>query len=196
MLRLLMLNNSYCKPSSKSRSGFCRLLDFVTASAATFLLALVFSAPAIATNNDHEKPIHIEAGKLVIKEKQGISHYSGHVKISQGSRIISGDSVSIHSENSKISKIIIKGTPASFSQLNELNEKTQASAEEMVFYVDNEILVMTKNAILQQKGNVFSSEKISYNTADDIMIAGDSNTPDNERVKITIHPKKDSHTNQ
>lgn len=186
MLRSLMLN----KPCKYNRYTAYQLLAFIS----MIFSACAFSPIAAAINNDSDKPIHIEAGKLVIKEKQGVSYYTGHVKITQGSRIISGDSITIHAKDSEISKIIIKGSPASFSQINEQNETTRASANQMIFYVKKDLLVMTKNALFQQKDNVFKSEKISYNTAQDIMIAGNKNAPANERVKMTIHPKKDSQT--
>lgn len=178
------------KPCKQNRCTFYQLLAFMSMVLAT----LAFAPAATAVNTDSNKPIHIEAGKLVIKEKQGTSHYSGGVKITQGKRIISGDNITIHSKDSEISKIIIKGSPASFSQINEQNETTKASANQMVFYVKKDILVMTKNAVLQQKDSIFKSEKISYNTATDVMMAGDKDTPTDQRVKITIHPKKESPT--
>lgn len=159
---------------------------------ALLLLSYVFASFANANSSDQDKPIQVDAGKVVIKEKQGISYYSGGVKIHQGSRIISGDIITFYSKDNEISKIVIKGTPASFSQLNDQNEKIHASAKKMVFHVKKEVLVMTSEAVLQQNNNIFSSEKISYNTAKDIIMAGDKNAPANERVKITIHPKKEN----
>lgn len=178
------------KPLTQHRYSIYLLLAF----ASMLITTLAFSSTAFAINTDSDKPIQIDAGKLVIKEKQGISYYTGHVKITQGKRIISGDSITIHAKDSEITKIIIEGSPASFSQINDQNEKTQASANHMVFHVKKDILEMTKNAVLQQKDNVFKSEKISYNTANDVMMAGNKNAPANERVKITIHPKKDKQT--
>lgn len=178
------------KPRLHNRYTLYQLL----ACLSTAFIALVFPLNAAAINTDSEQPIQIEAGKLIVKEKLGISYYTGSVKITQGKRIIAGDSITIHSKDSEISKIIIKGEPASFSQINNDNEKTQASAHQMIFYVKKDILEMTKNAVLQQKDNIFKSEKISYNTANDVMMAGNKNAPTNERVKITIHPKKENQT--
>jgi len=148
-----------------------------------------------AISSDQNKPINIEAGNVVIKEKQGLAYYSGNVKITQGSRIIAGKTITIHSEKNEIIKIVINGQPASFSQLNEEGDKTTAQAKQLIFHVKDEILLMQNSAVLQQKDNVFRSEKISYNTAKDIMMAGDKNAPADERIKITIHPKKDAEKN-
>ena len=156
------------------------------------LIAITLPLTVNASSADSTKPIKIEAGKVVIKEKQGISYYSGKVKIAQGSRLISGETIRIYSKKNEITKIVIAGKPAFFSQLNDASEKTIARAKEMVFHVKKEILVLKKEAVLQQKDNIFRSERISYNTAKDIMMAGDKNAPANQRVKITIHPKKES----
>ena len=155
-------------------------------------LSLLITANAMASNTDHNQPMQIEAGKVILKEKQGISRYIGNVKITQGSRFILGDNITIHSNNGDVTKVIVKGQPASFSQLNDENEKVNASAHQMTFYTKTDILVLEENAILQQKDNVFKSEKISYNTAKDIITAGKHNGSTDERVKITIHPKKDN----
>jgi len=175
------------KSSNKNWSMFFTLcICFFTAS---------LSPVASAISSDQNKPINIEAGKVVIKEKQGLAYYSGNVKITQGSRIIAGKTLTIFSEKDEVVKIIIKGQPASFSQLNDEGDKTVAQAKQMTFHVKKEILLLQDNAILQQKDNVFRSEKISYNTAKDIMMAGDKNAPSEERIKITIHPKKDAEKN-
>jgi len=160
-----------------------------------FVLVNLFINNAVAREADGNLPMNIEADRMVINEKKGLSRYLGHVRISQGSRIISGDSIIIHSKNDKVNKVVIKGKPASFIQLNDNNEQTHASSLEMIYLVDKEILIMQQQAVLKQKDNVFKSERISYNTAKDIISAGDpSGAPaDNEsqRVKITLHPQKD-----
>ena len=158
-------------------------------------ISTLLSPAASAISTDRHKPINIEAGNVIIKEKQGLAYYSGNVKITQGSRIIAGKTITIHSKESEVIKIIIKGQPATFSQLNDEGDKTVAEAKQMIFHVKKEILLLQNNAILQQKDNVFRSEKISYNTAKDIMMAGDKNAPADQRIKITIHPKKDAEKN-
>lgn len=182
MLKPSMSNNLFTnKLSCLFNAGICITIVF-------------FSSASFALSSDQNKPVDIEARKVIMKEKQGISHYSGGVKIIQGSRNISGDSITIHSKTEGISKVVIKGKPASFSQLNDEGDTTDASANEMIFYVKKDLLIMKQNAVLKQKDNIFRSEKISYNTAKDEISAGTQDAPDNERVKITIHPKKDKQT--
>jgi len=160
------------------------------------LTGLLISYESMALKADADQPMQIEADKVILKEKQGISRYLGHVTISQGSRKIIGDSITIFASNEKVDKVIIEGKPASFSQLNDDQEIIEASSHKMTFHAQTEIMVLEINAILQQKDNIFRSEKIIYNTAKDIMTAGDKDSTDPERVKITILPQKDSNTPQ
>jgi len=159
------------------------------------LMSLLINKTLIAREADGKLPMNIEADRMIINEKKGISRYLGRVSISQGSRKISGDSITVHSKNDKVNKVVIRGKPASFSQLNDNDEQTLASSLEMIYQVDQEILIMKQQAILKQKDNVFKSERITYNTAKDIISAGEqAGTPANnesQRVKITLHPQKD-----
>ncbi|MDH5516626.1 MAG: lipopolysaccharide transport periplasmic protein LptA [Gammaproteobacteria bacterium] len=160
------------------------------------LLLLTIATPLLvaALNTDNNQSMQINAGKLVIDEQQGTSIYSGTVTITQGSRIISGESITIFSKTDEITKIIIKGQPASFSQLNDKNETIKASGNEMIFYNGKDLLILKENAELQQKDNVFRSAEITYNTAKDVITAGNDDNAQDERVKITIHPNDESQT--
>jgi len=157
---------------------------------------LLFPLEIIAKSTDGDLPMNIEADKVILKEKKGISRYLGKVAITQGSRKISGDNITIYSNDTEVTKVVIKGKPASFSQLNDNDEKIEASSHSMVFHAKTEILVLETNAVLQQKDNIFRSDKITYNTAKDIITAGKKNGVENERVKITILPQKDNDTTQ
>lgn len=179
-----MLNKQYNKTSSALFA-----LSFV---AFTFF----FSPYASALNADRDQVMQIEAGKVVMKEKEGVSQYSGNVKITQGSRIISGESITVHSKDNEVTKVVIKGEPAFFSQLNDQNEEIKGQSNLMVFYADKDLLVMKTNAILQQKDNIFKSDKITYDTAKDIISAGNSDGADDKRVTITINPKEETKTPQ
>lgn len=155
------------------------------------ILSLFNANTVFARAADGSLPMNIEADRMIINEKKGISRYLGEVKITQGSREISGDSITIHSKNDKVNRVVIIGKPASFNQLNDADEKIHASSLEMVYLVDKEILILKQQAVLKQKDNVFKSERISYNTAKDIISAGDQTGKEDQRVKITIHPQKD-----
>ena len=59
------------------------------------LLALFYSTLATAKTADKDAPLHIEADQVEMRERDDTSIYRGHVKITKGSLIISGDTIII-----------------------------------------------------------------------------------------------------
>lgn len=158
----------------------------------TGILFWLLSCQAIALPSDQDKPIQIEAGKVEMNEKEGTSRYSGGVRITQGSRLLTGDEILIESTDNKIDKITISGKPAHFSQMTIENETVEASSYTMVFHAKTEILELTEQAVLKQKDNTFQSEHIAYDANKDVVTAGQPDTDSEKRVKITLHPEKDT----
>ncbi|VAW62005.1 hypothetical protein MNBD_GAMMA08-2912 [hydrothermal vent metagenome] len=162
------------------------------------LCALCFNVNTYAKKVDKEAPINIEADQLEMREKEGISIYKGHVIATKGSIKINGDKLIIKHKNGVLNKINIYGKPATFYQLNDLNETISAESYFMEYRAKTGMLEMKQKALLLKNKNRFSSEHIIYNTHKDIVKAGNGNTtstPDTgaekNRVKITIHPEAD-----
>jgi len=160
-----------------------------------FLLFLSASFNIHAKSADDKAPLHIEADQLEMREKDDISIYTGHVKITRGSMIVTGDKVVIKNSNGKLQNIHINGRPATFHQLNDLDEEISAESYSMDYQASTGILELKEKAILLKNKNRFSSEHIIYNTLKDIVKAG-KNTPtlqtspqDSPKVKITIYPE-------
>ena len=148
-----------------------------------------------AQSSDREQPLHIEADSVELREKDGFSTYRGNVKITQGSLIIIGDMITIFSPQNELKKIVITGSPASFRQLNDEQQEVKATGFEMIYQADKELMTMTKQASLLQHKNLFKSERILYDMAQDIVNAGSEDSTDSsERVTITLHPKKSDTT--
>ncbi len=160
------------------------------------LIALFFAPPGSAKTSDTDQPVRIEADSVEINEQQGVSIYRGHVRISKGSMLIRGDLIHIHQADRGIEKILVRGQPANFRQLNDQEKEVSAQSREMTYNADSGILVMKKDAILVQSGNRFTSEHIVYDTRKDIVQAGRGESSveegDSPRVTITIQPKKDT----
>ena len=161
-----------------------------------FLLFIyLVSTPLFAQNTDKEAPIHIEADRVEMHERDDLSIYKGNVKITKGSIRISGDKILIKNSDGKLDHIKVNGTPATFFQLNDLNEEISAQSIEMKYLAKNSMLELKQQALLVKNQNRFSSEYIIYDAHNDIVKAGNDNkTNSNEqpRVKITLHPERAS----
>jgi len=159
------------------------------------LFALLYNISAFSKSTDKDAPLHIEADQLEIREKDSVSIYNGHVKITKGTMKISGDKIIIKNKNGSLYKIHINGTPATFYQLNDIDEVISAESYIMDYEAKTGLLELKEKALLLKNKNRFSSEHIIYNTLDDIVKAGNHNKPDSQetpRVKITIHPEPQS----
>jgi len=157
-----------------------------------FLIALLFTMNAFAKSTDNDAPLHIEADQLEMRENDSESIYSGNVKITKGSMRITGDKIIIKNKDGRLHKIHIDGKPATFYQLNDLEEEISAESHFMDYKAETGILELKEKALLLKNKNRFSSEHIIYNTLKDIVKAGNNNTSTLEetpRVKITIYPE-------
>lgn len=160
-----------------------------------FLFALLYNVNAASKSTDKEAPLHIEADQLEMREKDNMSIYSGNVKIVKGTMKISGDKIIIKNKDGRLYKIHINGKPATYYQLNDLDEVISAESYIMDYEAKNGLLELKEKALLLKNKNRFSSEHIIYNTLEDIVKAGNHNMPDSQekpRVKITIHPEPQS----
>ena len=157
-----------------------------------FLLVFTFSSNAIALTDDSTKPINIQADSAEINDDTGISTYRGNVKITQGSTVLTGDTVILETANKKVKKIISEGKLSTFKQTTDDGRKINAEAEKMIYSITGNKIVLTKNAKLTEAGNTFASDKITFYTDKEIVTAGSSSG--NDRVNITVFPETEKET--
>jgi lipopolysaccharide export system protein LptA len=87
--------------SRRSRLGF--------RTAVLALLGSALAMPCMALPDDRQQPISIESDYAERNEKTGRTVYRGNVVISQGSVLIEAEEITLHVENSKISRIECTG---------------------------------------------------------------------------------------
>lgn len=155
--------------------------------ASTLLLSMVINNAA-ALEADKNAPILIEANQVAMAEKSGVSTYSGDVKLEQGSIKITAESIVVYTNEKKLQRIIATGKPALFSQLpNPESQRVQASANQVEYVSINGMLILLGNAKMQQGSNLFSGNKIEYDTTNNILTAKAS-AKSTQRVKAVIQP--------
>lgn len=156
------------------------------------------SLPAYGKSEDSNAPINIEADAVEMREAEGISTYTGNVKISRGSIEFSGDKVIINSQAGRVEQIEIEGQPATFYQLNDLNQDIRAQSLHMRYLAADDTLELNGQALLIKQQSRFSSEHIVYDAGRDMVTAGqlqgeptaDADAAEKPRVKVTLHPEE------
>ena len=153
----------------------------------TILVLGLISSPLLARPDDRDKPIHITADTAELNDKTGISVYRGDVEMIQGTTILTGDVITIHSPDKKVNKVISVGNLATYQETTTDGHIVYAEAEEMVYNrLENKIELFRRGKVTQQD-NVFRSEHIIYFIEEELIDAG---TP-KDRVNITILPDSD-----
>ncbi len=183
--------NEYMKQLFRNKTG-------LRTSLLLFILVLLFTLPALTWAADSIEKTFINADHMHMNIISGKSVYTGNVKISRGELVLTGDKVTVERSNEEIKRITVIGKPAQYNHVTEAGETIKAQSEHMLYIANQNKLVMTINAQLQQPDLKLSSQKITYDTEKKIVIAGgsdgtaatDTETKQTQRVNIIITPKK------
>ncbi len=151
-------------------------------------------AAALATGTvqalpaDHSQPIHIRADSVVVRQQQHVSIYQGHVRITQGTMVLTGDKVTVHhGMDGKPLTAVVVGTPATYSQQRTGTQPpVHARAQRIDYAADRGLLHLIGSARVQQGPDVVSGADIRYDIRTRrIEARGGAHGP----VHITIHPQ-------
>jgi len=146
--------------------------------------------------------IHVSADHMQLNIETGYSVYIGNVKISQGELVLTGDKVTLKTDKEEVQRMTVTGKPARYNHVTEKGETIEAESDSMVYTASENTLVMKGNAKLQQPDHKVTSQLITYDTLNKIVIAGTKggtgsvntgetgDNKDGSRVNITLTPKK------
>jgi lipopolysaccharide export system protein LptA len=148
-----------------------------------------------ALSADRQQPMHIEADRANIDDKQEVSVYGGNVIVTQGSMRVTSDKLTIYTKQGRLQRLIAVGNPATYQQRpDNKDQDVKAKAQEMEYYAGRNTIILTNGAKLWQGANTFTSNRIVYNVASDQVDAGDKAGGD--RVRIVIQPQPDQESKQ
>ncbi len=152
------------------------------------LLLSSFPVCSLALSTDRNQPMMIEADRAELNDGEGISVYHGNVRVTQGTLVLTGDTMTVYNKDDEVEKVVMDGNPATYKQRPDNKDKdVRAKALRMEYYTDPEYIILLKQAEVEQEGDRLRSERIEYDVAKDKVNAG-TNEP-NERVRITIQPR-------
>ncbi len=157
----------------------------------TLLICLLFSLYTQASSEipDEKQPITITADRLEVQEQRGISTYTGHVQIQQGSLELKGDTVTLIHPNGQLKMIKAHGTPARFKRFNQVEQSWLTGQANLIQYnVEHKTILLSGNAQIKQPGkHTITSSRIFYNIQQQTLMArGNQKTQD--RVSVTFEP--------
>lgn len=154
------------------------------------LLALAMPAMlAVALPDDRDQPIHITADKALRDEKKGVTIYTGHVVLVQGSMELEADTLTIYHTTEKADQMIAAGNPARMRQQPEANKGIVHAQGRVITYFRSEDKVnLRTDARIEQDGAVVSGDSIDYIIAKQLITAQSDKTQSDNRVQVVIPP--------
>lgn len=154
--------------------------------------------------SDADAEITIQSDRAELDRKSGTAVYSGNVVLEQGTLLINADQITLYSnQNQQLNKAVAKGKPAHFQQQMEGDKGlTKAQGHIITYLTLDKNISLLKEAVLEQEGNSFSGNQITYDIINESVSAkGQAGTqldPTGEqpssRIKMIIQPAKPAET--
>ena len=121
-----------------------------------------------ALESDQDEPITIESDQAELDQVAQVGTYTGNVVVSQGSFTLNADSMVVTVEDGALSHIVAKGDPTDFKQRPEGQTKdVLGGANQIDFYADSSLIVLTGKAWVKQGEDMVQSPKIEYEVKTD-----------------------------
>lgn len=164
----------------------------------TILLCLFLAIqPSIsfAERADREKPIQMEADRVVVDDQNQTSTFEGNVQMRQGTLLIEANKIVIVQEKSGASLLTATGEPAHFRQKRDgVDEYADGFGERIVYDSNAETANLFGKARVKREGDDVRGEHIIYSTKTGVFQVFGSEPDSAEtgksgRVTIVIQPK-------
>lgn len=165
-----------------------------------FVLAVLafISSTGQALPEDAQQEMIILSDSAELDRKAGIVIYKGNVVLTQGTLKIESDQLMIIRNGDVLEQAVAEGRPARYQQqINAEQGLTHAQGNRIDYFAVRKEVQITGNGHMQQEGNEFSGEKITYDIANEKVLAkatqthrgADAEPP--QRIKVVIQPEQE-----
>jgi len=161
------------------------------------LISTISSVSVQALPEDAQQEMTILSDSAELDRKAGIVIYKGNVVLTQGTLKIESDRLMILRNGNVLEKAVAEGKPAKYQQQISADQQlTHAHGNRIDYFAARKEVQITGDARMEQEGNEFSGEKITYDITNEKVVAKSSavtgsaeKTP--QRIKVVIQPEKD-----
>ena len=181
------------KSNSHERTGLFKLMKKTKRYGCTLLsvLLLTQAGTSWALSTDREQPIRIVSDSADIDDKSGIAIYKGSVVMTQGTTQLTGDIVTIKSQNRTVSEVIAVGKQAHYKEQQDGDQgEIKSWGNTIHYYIDKEKVVLLESARVEQKEDVVKGKRIDYDMKTQrISAQSDRKGSEGDRVEMLFQPK-------
>lgn len=165
------------------------LTNLIILKASLFIVAFL-GLPNQAWSEQNQ-PIQIEADQLDSQDAKGVTRYTGHVVITQGETIITGDQVELIHPERQLNTLTASGDPATFTHYDPLQQtKINGHAQTIIYYAKERKIHLIGHAFLAQHDtHKIQGPRLVYDLNSQTLQAG-STDQQTGRVRMTIEPQQ------
>lgn len=157
------------------------------------LLGALLALPTLAAalESDRQQPIQVQADRVEMDNRSGVSTYRGNVILDQGSLHMEADLLIVYRATAELDRIEAEGRPVRFRQRPEgATADVEGEALRLEYRAAEDRLLLQGAAWVQQGGDRFSGERIQYDTVlSRVQASGQDNG--SGRVHAIIQPRSE-----
>ena len=153
----------------------------------TFCLLNAVASPLLCLDSDRDQQIEIESDSAEFRELDGITIYTGNVRMEQGSILLLANQISIYTDSGEVTRLVATGKRAYYEQIpSPGQEKVIAQGNTIEYLLEQDVIYLIQNASLTQEGTTLNGNRITYDVRNHLLKA--NNQPGNAsgRVKVVI----------
>ena len=151
---------------------------------------------ALAENADRNKPINLDADQVTVDDGRHISTFTGNVRLSQGTLLITGDKIIVEQTVDGFKKMTAFGQTADFRQKQEgLDSYVEGHGERIEYDSARELVDIYGQASIKRGQDEVQGKHITYNIGTEIFkVEGDSSPASegepSQRVRAVLQPAR------
>ena len=154
-------------------------------------LYITASPPVQSLESDRDQQIEIESDSAEFRELEGVTIYSGNVRMSQGSILLLADQISIYTRDGDVSRLVATGNRAYYEQIPAAGrEKVVAQGQTIEYVLKDDVINLVQQASLTQEDATLKGNRITYDVRNHLLKAnsasGVGNQSSGERVRVVI----------
>jgi lipopolysaccharide export system protein LptA len=156
-----------------------------------FRLTLIFLGflplAVFALSTDKQQIAYLQADSAQINHLTGVGIYKGHVKLTQGSTVITADTLLTHTDKqNQIDQATAIGQPATYNTMPDNSPNPfLASAQTIQYYPTQSLVKLIGDAKSTQGSDSFAGPEMTYDIKQQVVISASSSQG---RTNIVIQP--------
>jgi len=165
-------------------------------SVAAVMLLLAIGAVAHAERTDRDKPVNIEADRMLADDQKQTAVFEGRVVLTQGTFVLRADKLTVHQDTQGFQTGVAVGAPATFRQKRDgADEWIDGEALRIEYDGKSERVELFDKARISRDKDEVRGNYISYDSRSEVFRvqpAKDAAGPPGRegRVRAVIQPKK------